>query len=63
MPKPIANYFHPDAEILGRGVVAELVNQDHESEHDPHDENGVKEGQKLGHIYQTTPKIPITKWP
>ena len=27
---------------FGDGVMAELVNQDHESEHDPHDENAVK---------------------
>src|SRR5208282_1552314 len=49
--------LYADAEILGRGVMAELMNQDHESEHDRHDENGMKDGQKLRHHSQITPKF------
>ena len=46
----------PHAKILGRRVVAELVQQDHDSEHDPHDANGMKDGQELGHTNQITPQ-------
>ncbi len=49
LAKADGKHFHPDAEIFGGGVVAELMNQDHESEDDPHDDNGMKKGQKLGH--------------
>src|ERR1019366_666907 len=63
LAKADGEHFHPDAEILGSGVVAELVNQDHESEHDPHDEDGMKDGQKLRHIFPDYSIIPITKWP
>src|SRR5208282_1975572 len=50
-------HFYADAEILGCGVVAELMNQDHESKHDSHVENGMKDGQKLRHHSQITPKF------
>ncbi len=46
----------PHAKIFGGSVVAEFVQQDHDSEHDPHDANGMKDGQKLGHIDQITPE-------
>src|ERR1035437_1461028 len=63
LAKADGKHFHPDAEILGDGEVAELMNQDHESEHDSHDEDGVKDGQKLRHHSLDYSKVLIAKWP
>ena len=53
----------PHAEIFGGRIVSEFMNQDHESEHNPHDKNGVKDGQKLGHKYRGYSVYPVRKWP
>src|ERR1035438_783874 len=42
--------FHAHAKIFGGGIMSELMNQNHESEHNAHVKNGMEKRQKLGHI-------------
>ncbi len=42
LPKPMANDLHAHAQPLGHGIVAELVDQDHESEDDDDGDSEVK---------------------
>src|ERR1700751_1611273 len=44
--KANGKHFYADSEELGRSVMAELVDQDHEPEYDCHGENG---DQEMGH--------------
>src|SRR5277367_21699 len=50
LAEPDGELLNPDAKKFGGSIVAELMNENHESEHNAHIEDGMKEGQKLGHI-------------
>jgi hypothetical protein len=56
-------YLYPNTEVLGRGVVPEFMNKDHEAKHNSHVKNRMKDGQELRHIPKTNSQIPIKKWP